>query len=142
MMEEPAPGGGAKTIRHGRAIAVIGIPGDRRDQDQRDYGAWASTAFDEIVIREDRNRRGRAPGEAASNVSDGIHAKMAKHEARTTRVEKILDEAAAVHRALHQAVPGDLVVVCADDTANVYREAMALGHGSGGTAYADPGELE
>jgi len=141
MMEEPAPGGGGKTVRHGRAIAVIGIPGDRRDQDQRDYGAWASTAFDEIVIREDRNRRGRAPGEAASNVSDGIHAKMAKHEARTTRVEKILDEAAAVHRALHQAVPGDLVVVCADDTANVYREAMALGHGSGGTAYADPGEL-
>ena len=141
MMEEPAPGGGGRTLRHGRAIGVIGIPGDRRDQDQRDYGAWAATAFDEIVIREDHNRRGREPGASAANVANGIHAKMASREARTTRVDKILDEPSAVHRALRQAVPGDLVVVCADDTAGVYREAMALGHGTG-TAYADPGELD
>ena len=51
-----------RTRRTGRAIGVIGIPGDRRDQDQRDYGALAATAFDEIIIREDRNLRGREPG--------------------------------------------------------------------------------
>jgi hypothetical protein len=56
-------------------------------------------------------------------------------------VERILDEAAAVHRALRQALPGDLLVICADDAASVYREAMTLGHG-GGAAFADPGELE
>ena len=31
--------------RDGRAIGVIGVPGDRRDEDMRDYGALAATAF-------------------------------------------------------------------------------------------------
>ena len=45
--------------------------------------------------------------------------------------------------ALRRAAPGDLVVVCADDAVDVYREAMALaGRDRGGTAFADPGELE
>ena len=56
MIIEPKGG------RSGRAIGVIGIPGDRRDQDQHDYGALAASAFDEIIIREDRNLRGRKPG--------------------------------------------------------------------------------
>jgi hypothetical protein len=35
------------------------------------------------------------------------------------------------------------VVVCADDAVDVYRQAMALaGRTQGGTAFADPGELE
>jgi hypothetical protein len=33
--------------------------------------------------------------------------------------------------------------VCADDAVGVYREAMTLaGRAQGGTAFADPGELE
>jgi len=144
MMEEPAAAGAraARVTRSGRAIGVIGIPGDRRDQDQHDYGALAATAFDEIVVREDRNLRGRSPGESAANVVEGIRASRAAG-GRVTKVDKILDEAAAVHAALRRALPGDLVVVCADDAVGVYREAMALdGRGQGGTAFADPGELE
>ena len=41
---------------------MIGIPGDRRDEDQREYGAIAAGAFDEIIVREDKNLRGRAAG--------------------------------------------------------------------------------
>ena len=52
-------------------------------------------AFDEIIIREDRNLRGRAPGEARRNVAAGIEAPAAR-AGRTTRVDKILDEPAAV----------------------------------------------
>ncbi|HEX5829053.1 MAG TPA: Mur ligase family protein, partial [Candidatus Limnocylindrales bacterium] len=146
MMVEPGPmgttGSGART---GRAIGVIGIPGDRRDQDQADYGALAGTAFDEIIIREDKHLRGRERGETATNVANGIRAARADGRARATKVEKILDEPAAVRAALRRASPGDLVVVCADDAVGVYREAMTLagrGQGSGGTAFADPGELE
>jgi cyanophycin synthetase len=148
MMEEQVGGGagapgGPSAPRSGRAIGVIGIPGDRRDQDQRDYGALAATAFDEIVIREDRNLRGRKPGDTATNVAEGIRAIRVDGHARTTKVDRILDEAAAVHTALRRAHSGDLVVVCADDPVGVYREAMALGgRDQGGTAFADPGELE
>ena len=45
---------------------------DRRDDDQREYGAIAATAFDELIVREDKNLRGRAPGESAGHVVEGI----------------------------------------------------------------------
>jgi cyanophycin synthetase len=149
MMVEPQTragvlGASAAPPRTGRAIGVIGIPGDRRDQDQREYGALAATAFDELVIREDRNLRGRQPGESAANVAAGVRAARGEGGgARAVRVDKILDEALAVRAALRRSAPGDLVVVCADDAVDVYRQAMALaGPNRGGTAFADPGELE
>jgi hypothetical protein len=55
----------------------------------------------------------------------------------------VLEEMTAVRTALRRAIPGDLVVCCVDDAIGVYREAMAAGGASrGGTAFADPGELE
>jgi cyanophycin synthetase len=153
MMAEPVsmPGrvnassardGGAGT-RRGRAIGVIGIPGDRRDDDQREYGALAASAFDEIIVREDKHLRGRAPGESARNVVEGVREARAKGSARTAKSDKMLDEMSAVRTALRRAAPGDLVVCCVDDAVGVYREAMsASGSSRGATAFADPGELE
>jgi cyanophycin synthetase len=136
----PASGGNGRT---GRAIGVIGIPGDRRDDDQREYGALAASAFDEIIVREDRNLRGRQPGESASNVIEGIRAVRGEGKARVSRAEKVLDEMTAARTALRRASPGDLVVMCVDNAVGVYRQAMsAAGSTRGGTAFADPGELE
>jgi cyanophycin synthetase len=133
----------------GRAIGVIGIPGDRRDQDQRDYGALAAGAFDEIIVREDKNLRGRPAGESAANVVAGIADARADGGAtggrpiRVTVTDTVLGEIDAVRAALARARSGDLVVCCADDAIAVYREAMAHAPGGrGGIAFADPGELE
>jgi cyanophycin synthetase len=152
MMEEPATKAGTVGSsgnrrhdgeRRGRAIGVIGIPGDRRDDDQRDYGALAAEAFDELIVREDKNLRGRPAGESAANVVAGVKAARGQGRARTARAEKILEESAAVKAALRRAVPGDLVVACVDDAVAVYRQAMeAAGSERGATAFADPGELE
>jgi cyanophycin synthetase len=143
MMEAPAGKSGGNGQRSGRSIGVIGIPGDRRDEDQRDYGRLAATAFDEIIVREDRNLRGRKPGESAANVLAGVQAARTAGEAITARSERILDELSAVKAALRRAAPGDLVVMAVDDAVGVYREAMAReGAGRGTTAFADPGELE
>jgi cyanophycin synthetase len=129
--------------RMGRALGVIGIPGDRRNEDQREYGAIAAGAFDEIIVREDKHLRGRQPGETASNVLDGIRAARTAGTARTTRADRMLDETTAVRTALRRAAPGDLVVCCVDDAIGVYRAAMsASGASRGGTAFTDPGELE
>jgi cyanophycin synthetase len=129
-------------VRSGRAIGVIGVPGDRRDEDMRDYGALAATAFDELIVREDRNLRGRAPSETAAHVLEGIR-RARGSGSRTTRTDRILDELTAVRAALRRANPGDLLVMCVDDAIAVYRESMAAaGHGQGTTAFADPGEFE
>jgi cyanophycin synthetase len=137
-----SPTGGGPGSRRGRAIGVLGIPGDRRDSDQVEYGAVAATAFDEIIVREDKNLRGRKPGETAANVLAG--ARAARGEGgRASRAETVLDEMSAVRAALRRATPGDLVVMCVDDAIGVYRETMALaGAPRGATAFADPGELE
>jgi len=145
MVESPTKSGrlGAASTgsRSGRAIGVLGIPGDRRDEDQRRYGAIAAGAFDEIIVREDKNLRGRAVGETATNVLEGIREARAEG-ARVKRSEKVLDEMSAVRTALRRAIPGDLVVCCVDDPVAVYREAMAAaGPSRGGMAFADPGEL-
>jgi cyanophycin synthetase len=146
MVESPTrPGrvGAAATgTRSGRAIGVLGIPGDRRDEDQRQYGAIAAGAFDEIIVREDKNLRGRIPGETATNVIEGVREAKAAGTARVGRADKVLEEMSAVRAALRRAIPGDLVVCCVDDAIGVYREAMsAAGTSRGGTAFADPGEL-
>jgi cyanophycin synthetase len=66
-----------------------------------------------------------------------------KGTGRTLRVDKILEEMSAVKAALRRANPGDLVVMCVDDSVAVYREAMAsAGQHVGSTAFADPGELD
>jgi cyanophycin synthetase len=135
--------GDGSSGRGGRALGVIGMPGDRRDEDMRDYGALAAGAFDEIIVREDRNLRGRAPGVAATLVAEGVRRAREDGTGRTVHVDKILDELSAVKTALRRANPGDLVVMCVDDSIGVYREAMASGGKRGGqTAFADPGELE
>jgi len=135
-------GTGHDDTRNGRAIGVLGIPGDRRDEDQREYGALAAGAFDEVIVREDKNLRGRAPGETAANVIEGVREARAAG-ARAVRADKVLEEMTAVRTALRRAIPGDLVVCCVDDAIGVYREAMsAAGSSRGGTAFADPGELE
>jgi cyanophycin synthetase len=136
-------GSGNGKGRAGRALGVIGMPGDRRDEDMKEYGALAAGAFDEIIIREDRNLRGRAPGVTAGFVADGVRAAREQGTGVTRRVDKILDELSAVKAALRRANPGDLVVMCVDDSVAVYREAMAsAGKRGGTTAYADPGELD
>ena len=148
MMAEPQTKAGrigatAPTARAGRAIGVLGIPGDRRDEDQRQYGAIAAGSFDEVIVREDKNLRGRQPGETATNVIEGVRTARSNGHARATRADKVLDELTAVRTALRRAMPGDLVVCCVDDAIGVYREAMsAAGSSRGGSAFADPGELE
>jgi cyanophycin synthetase len=127
--------------RQSRAIGVIGIPGDRRDEDQREYGRLAAASFDELYVREDANLRGRAPGEAAANVLLGVREAQEAGQARAVRAEPVLLEIEAARVGMRAAKLGDVVVVCADDAAAVYREAMSFDRGPRqSSAFTYPGE--
>jgi cyanophycin synthetase len=135
---QPAGGGQA----NGRAIGVIGIPGDRRDADMREYGRLAAQTFDQIFVREDANLRGRRPGETAGIVLDGVRRAQAEG-ARCQQAAAVLKELDAAMAAIGSASAGDLVVMCVDEAGTVYRSVMeAGGTGARGFAIADPGELE
>jgi cyanophycin synthetase len=90
----------------GERIGVVGGPGDRRDQDFVGLGKLSAEIFDRIIVKEDYDNRGRARGDAAKFISQGIA--LAKPDCL---YEVILDETLAVNTALDRATPGSLVVI-------------------------------
>jgi cyanophycin synthetase len=105
-------------------MAVVATPGDRRDEDMRELGRVAAKYFDDIIIREDKNPRGRKLGETAELVMEGVQQAMrAGH--RVGNVEIVLDEMEATRRALRRARAGDLVVLCVDYATEVWKELEA-----------------
>jgi cyanophycin synthetase len=115
------------------AVGVISMPGDRRDEDVRAFGALAATIFDRLVLREDDDLRGRRRGEVARLLACGAaSAGMSPRHMRT-----VLDEVASVHAGIDWAKPGDLVVAMVDRVPLVWQtlEARAA---TGGGALAGP----
>jgi cyanophycin synthetase len=112
---------GEETWQANLRVGVIGTAGDRRDEDIRELGRVAATYFDEIIIREDRNTRGRERGETGALVAEGV-VQAQREGARAGSVEVVNDETQAVRRALDRSRPGDLVVVCVDYPDSVIEE--------------------
>ncbi len=121
MTSGPSGPHGANTWQANVKVVVIATPGDRRDEDMRELGVVAARYFDEIIIREDVNLRGRQPGETAGHILEGVR-EAQQAGARVGNVEIVLDEMAATRRALDRARPGDLVVLCVDYATEVWQE--------------------
>jgi cyanophycin synthetase len=85
-------------------------------------GDVAAKYFDDVIVREDRNSRGRPPGETAALITEGIERTKASGKARAGYSEIVLDEMEAARKALDRARPGDLVVLCVDYATEVYKE--------------------
>jgi cyanophycin synthetase len=100
-------------------VAVIATPGDRREGDMRELGQVAARYFDEIIIREDRNPRGRKRGETAEHILEGVR-EATRSGARAGNVEIVLDEMEAAKKALDRSRPGVLVVLCVDFASEVW----------------------
>ena len=90
----------------GSKIGVVGGPGDRRDEDLILLGNISAQIFDRIIVKEDRDSRGRESGEVADLITKGIC--QANPEAT---YETILDETKAIDLACSQAQKNDLVVI-------------------------------
>jgi cyanophycin synthetase len=94
----------------GKRVGVITAPGDRRDEDIRALGRLAAT-LDHVIIKEDSDRRGRAQGEIAALVREGLVEGGLAPDA----IEVLHDEIDAVDRAVGMLNDRDIAVVLADD---------------------------
>jgi cyanophycin synthetase len=103
-----------------RTVGMIAVPGDRRDEDIRAFGTIAAGMFDEFVIREDTNPRGRARGEVAGLLQETLTANGVEEN----RIEIVLNEIEATSTALDKARPDDLVVLLADKPQEVWETAV------------------
>ena len=99
-----------RELREGRLIAVFGLPGDRRDEDIAAAARVIAGTFDQVIIREDFNRRGRAPGEVPRLIRDALLDAGLTADRITTE----LDEEKAIALAVSRGRAGDLIVYIAD----------------------------
>lgn len=128
-LTEPSAGGARPPVT-GRRIGVVATAGDRRDEDIVELGRVAARYFDEIVIREDENNRGRPRGETAALIAEGID--TVAEGRRAAESTTILDELDATRHALDIATDGDVVVVCVDHPNQVWKELQRRQHGGAG----------
>ena len=76
-------------------------------------------------MREDYNLRGRPRGESADLVMQGIQS--AKERGSPVEAEVVLEEMSSGRAALDHARRGDLVLLCVDRPAEVWRYLEARG---------------
>jgi cyanophycin synthetase len=111
-------------IVHGRRIAVLSAPGDRRNEDIRDLAHAAAPGFDLVLLREDDDRRGRARGEVAALLREGLIEAGFPAE---RIAEGTFGEEEAVQRGLETAQPGDLLVLFGDKLDRSWNQIVSFG---------------
>jgi cyanophycin synthetase len=90
-------------------VGIIAGVGDRRDSDIINLGKLAAGMFDEIVIRQDKNLRGRTDQEIIDFMLQGVHSVDS-----TKKVKVIPTEREAIDYAIKHAKKGSFIVICSD----------------------------
>ncbi|WP_297422820.1 cyanophycin synthetase [Clostridium sp.] len=89
-----------------RLIGVIGIPGDRKNDIGYAIGELCANGFDKIIIKEDKDRRGRKVGEIAEILEKSI-----LEANKSANVDICLDEVDALKYAVGISNKNDIIVV-------------------------------
>jgi cyanophycin synthetase len=108
-----------------KRYCVLTVPGDRRDNDIRLAGRLCAR-FDKVIIKEDIDRRGRARGEIAQLLTEGL----LSNGMDESRIEVLYQEHEAIKRGLDMLGEEDLLVIHADKvpaTLAVVRERAVHG---------------
>lgn len=90
-------------------VGIVAGVGDRREKDTIEMGRVAAAMFDEIIIRQDQDLRGKTEEQLVSLLLKGI-GKVDPHK----KVEIISSEKKAFAYAVDNAKKGSLIVYCCD----------------------------
>jgi cyanophycin synthetase len=99
-----------RTVNAELKIGIIGCAGDRRDEDIKNMGRSAAEMFDEIIIRHDRDNRGRTKEDLTNLITKGIQSVKPG-----AVISVISDELEAIAHAMEHARKGTFIVVSSDD---------------------------
>ncbi|MEO6301948.1 MAG: cyanophycin synthetase [Bacteroidia bacterium] len=90
-------------------VGIITGVGDRRDEDIKNLGVFSGKMFDEIIIRHDKDMRGRPRAEVTELLVQGI-----MQENKNAVINVISDELEAIQFAIDNAKKGAFIVLCTD----------------------------
>jgi len=91
-------------------VGIISGTGDRRDEDIREIGRISARNFDEIIIRQDKNMRGRTPEEIVNLLVEGIYQEKGENIPLTI----IHNEKDAIIHAYKTVKQGAIVTIMCD----------------------------
>ncbi|MBV9925184.1 MAG: cyanophycin synthetase [Acidobacteria bacterium] len=106
----------------GRVTGIVGLPGDRSDELVEEAARIAARGFGRILVKEDKDPRGRRPGEVA-----GIIRRVVNDEAPWLECSVVLCEEDALRRELGRLGPGEIVVMFYDKLAPLRRVLAEFG---------------
>jgi cyanophycin synthetase len=92
-----------------RVTGIIGVPGDRDDSVVEAAGRVAARGFHRVIIKEDKDLRGRAPGEVAKLLCEAVN-----DEWPGTECHIVLDEIEALRAEIRGIEAGQVVVIFYD----------------------------
>jgi cyanophycin synthetase len=102
-------------------VGIIAGVGDRRDEDTIALGKIAAKMFDEIIIRQDKNMRGKTEQEIIDLITKGIYEVDANK--KLTVIKK---ETEAIEFAIKNAEPGNFITICSDVVPDALDQILKL----------------
>jgi cyanophycin synthetase len=102
------------------SIAMLSVPGDRRESEIVAMGEIGAEYFDHLVFRETPDNRGRPVGEVIALMTQG--ALDAGFDARA--IQGVHREEDAVRVCLNMARPGDLVILTPTRVDAIWRQVL------------------
>jgi len=101
-------------------IGIIAGIGDRREEDNVEMGKLASEMFDEIIIRQDKNLRGKTEDELIGMLNKGIRSHDANKKVTIFNTEK-----EAISHSIENAKDGSLIIMCSDVVPDALKQVLA-----------------
>jgi cyanophycin synthetase len=110
-------------------VGVIAGVGDRRDEDIMELGRVAARTFDEVVIRQDKNLRGRSSEEIIELLIRGI-----KDVNADKKIKTIPSETEAIEYVIQHGEKGAFITICSDVVPDVLDMIMSYKEQEDGVA--------
>lgn len=96
----------ASNWKNRRVTGIIGVPGDRDNTVIAHAARVAAKGFNRLIVKEDRDLRGRAPGEVS-----GLLCETVREVSPSLECEVVLDEVEALRQAVGQMIKGEVIVL-------------------------------
>lgn len=113
-------------VQSPKKVGIISATGDRKPDDIQKIGFYAAEIFDEVIIRHDKDGRGRTNDELTELLMQGINTSSS-----TPEVKIISDEKQAIQHAMDQCMPGTFIYYFGEDvltTINYMQKEARLLH--------------
>jgi cyanophycin synthetase len=102
-------------------VGIIAGVGDRRDEDTIGLGSVAAKMFDEVIIRQDKNLRGKTEQDIIDLMMRGITEVDANK-----KVTVIKKETEAIEFAIKNAARGSFITICSDVVPDALDQIMKM----------------